>query len=228
MRKKQIDDRFEPVKYSSVFNRILDFYDLRNKKVLDLGCGYGEYLVHFGKGSVGVTTTVEEVNYANEKKIPILKGNVEQIDEIKFEDKFDVIWANNLFEHLLSPHAFLVKLKKVSNKNTTLILGVPVMPWIYYLMNVKKFRGSLATPHVNFFTKRTLEETVRRSGWNIQEVRPFIFKNKSLDKFVAFMAPHIYVVAKNDTAFNYPVKKINEWKDDEYYSEMLEIIKKDM
>ena len=58
-----IEKRFPPVEASRTFNRILDTLSLRNKKVLDLGCGYGEYLVKFGKESLGITSTVDEVEY---------------------------------------------------------------------------------------------------------------------------------------------------------------------
>jgi len=32
-------------------------------------------------------------------------------------------------------------------------------------------------------------------------------------------------VAKNVVDFNYPVKKINEWKDDDYYKNLLNVVK---
>src|SRR3954470_2716913 len=96
------ETRFAPVDSSKTFNHILDILDLRDKKVLDLGCGYGEYLVKFGKNSLGITSTIEEVEYGKVRGIRIVRGNVELIEAINLNEQFEGIWANNLFEHLLS------------------------------------------------------------------------------------------------------------------------------
>jgi 2-polyprenyl-3-methyl-5-hydroxy-6-metoxy-1,4-benzoquinol methylase len=60
----------------------------------------------------------------------MIKGNVETLDELKIEERFEGIWSNNLFEHLLSPHAFLIRLKTMVRPDTRLVLGVPVLPRI--------------------------------------------------------------------------------------------------
>ncbi len=220
------DKRFEPVSRSGTFNRILDILSLSDKKVLDLGCGYGEYLIKFGKGSLGITSTIEEVEYGAARNIRIVKGNVELIDTLKLNEQFEGMWANNLFEHLLSPHSFLIKLKTVAKNDTLLVLGVPVVPRIASIMKIRKFRGALASAHINFFTRETLRLTVQRGGWRVRDIRPFTFKNTLLDRLFSFFAPHLYVVAYNDTAFMYPEKKLKEWQDEPHYQELLRIGKR--
>ncbi len=220
------DKRFEPVGTSGTFNRILDILNLRTKKVLDLGCGYGEYLVKFGPNSLGVTSTLEEVEYGKVKNIRIVRGNVELIEKLNLNEQFEGMWANNLFEHLLSPHSFLIKLKTVAQDNTILVLGVPVVPRIASLMKVKKFRGALAAAHINFFTRETLRLTVERGGWKVKDIRPFVFRNIILDRLFSFFAPHLYVVAYNDADFMYPEKKLKEWQDESHYDELLRIGKR--
>jgi len=74
----QIEKRFESVSRSKVFNNILDLFDLKNKSVLDIGCTYGEFLVHFGKGSVGLTIMQEEVDYGKFKGLDIRNINIEE------------------------------------------------------------------------------------------------------------------------------------------------------
>ncbi len=217
------DSRFDPVASSKTFNRILDGLSLRDTKTLDLGCGYGEYLVKFGAGSVGVTTTLAEVEYGKTHKLNIVKGNVELIDTLGLDRSFGAIWANNLFEHLLAPHAFLIKLKTITKPEGLLILGVPVIPVIPAMMKVNKFRGALAVAHVNFFTRESLKLSVERAGWKVSTVRPFIFSNKILDTVASYFAPHLYVVASNNADFKYDVKKLKEWKDDAHYKSILDI-----
>lgn len=216
--------RFDNVGNSKSFERILATYGLKNKKVLDLGCGYGEHLSLFGEDSLGVTTTKEEVAYGAGAGIRIALGNVERLDlipEMK-QERFAAVWSNNLFEHLLAPHRFLNSLKRYAEDDTLLILGVPVVPMLPELMRFRKFRGALAVSHINFFTRDTLRLTVERAGWRIEDMRPFIFKNAVLDRIVGMVAPHAYVIARNNASFTYPEKKLKEWKDDEHYAYVLE------
>lgn len=221
-----IKKRFTRVSSSKTFKKILDILNLGNKKVLDIGCGYGEYLFHFGEGSVGITTTDDEVNYGRNNNLNIIKGNVEEIETLKDLETFDSIWANNLFEHLLSPHAFLIKLKMIANKNTQLILGVPVIPKFPSLLKLSKFRGTLASNHISFFTKESLKLTVEFAGWKVISVRPFIFSNKFLDECLCWLAPHVYVIAKNNPDFRYPEKKQKEWRGESLYKSLFYITEK--
>lgn len=218
-----IIDREQGVKDSRTFRNIRTLYGLSDKSVLDIGCGFGEYLRFFGTGSVGITTSQEEVKYGTENDLNIIFNNAEKLEEFSPEKEFDAIWANNLFEHLLSPHSFLMKVKKFTHSRTVLILGVPVIPKIAILTSLNKFRGALDSSHINFFTQTTLRLTTERAGWKVVTVRPFIFKNLLLDTLVSPIAPHLYVVAGNMENFIYPSKKVREWKDDEHYSELLSL-----
>lgn len=216
-----IDARFAPVAGSRTFARILDTFGLRHKKVLDLGCGYGEYLSQFGPGSVGLTTNPDEAAYGKTKGLTIREGNVERISEIDLDGDFDAVWANNLFEHLLSPHAFLMALRERAQDQGLLILGVPVIPGPASLMRLGKFRGALAIAHINFFSREGLRLTVARAGWRVLAVRPFVVSWPLPDTLVGFLTPHLYVVAVKDPDFSYPEKKLKEWLSDPHYRTLL-------
>jgi len=124
-----IEKRFENVSKSKTFGNIVKTFDLDKKSVLDIGCSYGEFLVHFGPKSVGITIVKEEVEYGKSKDLDIRLGNIESSD-FNLEKKFDVIFANNIFEHLYSPHNFLCEIKKYLRPEGILILGVPCIPKI--------------------------------------------------------------------------------------------------
>ena len=215
-----IDERFRLVGKPKTFMRLVQTFQLSKKRVLDIGCGFGEYLAHFGPGSVGLTTTPAEKEAAAQRGLSVTLGNAEEIHTLNL-GSFDVIWANNLFEHLLSPHAFLMHLRSVSLAGTTLILGVPVVPRPKWLLIFLRFRGSLASNHINFFTRDSLILTVARAGWTVRAARPFIFGSPFLDALTYWVAPHMYVVAEYNPDFSYPDKKVKEWKDEPYYQELL-------
>ncbi len=174
-----IENREKNVAYSRTFRIIRSLYCLSDKAVLDVGCGFGEYLRFFGSGSMGITTTAAEIEYAKNHNLTVLFGNAELLGDVASQREFDAVWANNLFEHLLSPHAFLMKLKKLSHGRTILILGVPVVPKIVSLLSLGRFRGALATNHINFFTYVTLRLTAERAGWTVAAARPFSLKAPS-------------------------------------------------
>jgi len=219
-----IENRFKKVSVSKTFKNLKEVFLLGDKFVFDIGCGYGEYLSSFGTGSFGITTTKEEVDYGRENGLDIRLGNAEMTDPSLFSNLPEVIWANNLFEHLLSPHEFLINLKRISNTDTILILGVPVVPFPSFIMKLKWFRGALASNHISFFTRKTLSLSAEYSGWKVKEIRPFIFKSKIIDNIVSVFAPHQYLVAQNNKDFRYPPKKLKEWSGEKRYSGLIDIV----
>ena len=213
---------------SKTFKRICDIYELDTKRVLDIGCGVGSHMQRFGPTSVGITSNPDEVDLGKQIDRDIRLGNVEKLAKaISPTEKFDVIWCNNIFEHLLSPHAFLVHLKTHAHENTIVILGTPMVPAVSVLLRIKKFRGALATPHVNFFTAKTYELTVQYSGWDIQTVSSYYTNSTLINTLIRPIMPHLYMVAKNDTSYRYHQKKLKEWEHDEHYQDLIKIMNPD-
>ncbi|MCI0619619.1 class I SAM-dependent methyltransferase [Candidatus Wolfebacteria bacterium] len=206
------DGPAESVARSRTFTNLRKVFKLKDKTVLDVGCSEGYYLQHFGRGSVGITLIDEHVEAGRRRGLTIVKANIEN-REFTLPQTFDVVWANNLFEHMNAPHLFLVKVREFLDADGTLILGVPVLPRLPFLTRLRKFRGAYAVSHVNFFTRRTLIETICRGGWTVQQARPFYFKNILLDSLLNIIAPHIYVVARADTAFTYAEKRMKSLRE---------------
>jgi SAM-dependent methyltransferase len=200
----EIEKRFANIARSKTFNNILDTYDLRTKSVFDIGCTYGEFVAHFGKGSTGTTLVQDEVDYGVKRGLDIRFGDIESPD-FKLEKQYDAIFANNLFEHMHAPHLFLNDIKKFLKPGGLLILGVPCFPKIVSLLRLQKFRGSLAVSHINFFTRDTLMKTVERGGWRVHSARGFRFKNAILDRLLNAIYPHFYVAATIDPDFKWEV-----------------------
>lgn len=204
-----IERRFENVSHSKTFKNIVSIFGLDKKSVLDIGCSYGEFLSHFGEGSVGITIIKDEVEYGRQKGLDIRYGNVES-EDFTLEEKFDVVFANNIFEHLYSPHSFLCNVRNFLKPGGVLILGVPSIPKIVFLLRVRKFRGSLAGAHINFFTRDTLAKTVEKGGWHLHMIRGFHFKHAVIDRLLDAIYPHFYAVATIDPDFSYSKKRMRE------------------
>lgn len=195
------------VKKSRTFSHLLSTFALDKKAVLDVGCSEGHYLTHFGKNSLGITIIQDHVHTAQKQGLRVMLKNVED-PNFSLDETFDIIWANNLFEHLNAPHPFLTKMRDVVTPEGTLILGVPVLPFFSFLTRFKKFRGAYAVSHVNFFSRKTLVETVRAAGWHVHEARLFYLQNRFLDSLLNLIAPHMYVIATPNPTFHYAEKRL--------------------
>lgn len=206
---KNIEKRFINVGNSKTFKNIVREFSLDQKCVLDIGCSYGEFLAHFGKGSRGFTVAPEEEEEGRRRGLDVRLLNIEEFQG-EPDKKFDVIFANNILEHMQSPHNFLLKIKVFLKPSGILILGVPCIPKISTLMRFKKFRGSLASLHINFFTKDTLIKTAEFAGWRVSAARGFRFHNKTIDWILNVIYPHFYVIANVDENFSYAPKRLKE------------------
>lgn len=198
----KIKERFANIARSETFAHILDQYGLRNKRTLDIGCSYGEFLTHFGRGSVGLTVMEDEARYGVEVGLDIRFGNIESAEmPIAAHERFEAVFANNILEHMYAPYGFLVRLRDFLAHDGFAIIGVPCIPAIASLVNLRKFRGSLAKSHINFFTNGTLKKTVERAGWRVHTVRSFHVASPALDRLLDPISPHFYVVATPDPSF---------------------------
>lgn len=204
-----VQKRFIKVASSATFRNIVTVYGLNKKRVLDIGCSYGEHLAHFGVGSAGLTITESEVAFGKEKGIDIRYGNIESSDFV-LDEKFDAIFANNIFEHLFSPHYFLYRVRRLLHEHGILILGVPCVPLVEPLMRFKKWRGALSRPHINFWTVGTLKRAVERGGFRVLTARGFHFKNVLLDTFFAPIYPHFYIMTTPIPDFHYPEARMEK------------------
>ncbi len=204
-----IEKRFENTSKSRTFQNIVRAFSLDTKAVLDIGCSYGEFVARFGRGSTGISIAEEEVAYGKARGLDIRYGNIES-DDFVLEEKYDIIFANNLFEHLYSPHSFLCKVKRYLKPGGTLILGVPCIPKVVSLLHLGKFRGSMAGAHINFFTRDTLMNTVERGGYKLVAARGFRFGSSAIDRLLNPIYPHFYVVATPDPDFRYSEKRMRE------------------
>ncbi len=207
----RIEKRFKSTAASRTFRNLRTYLSLESRAVLDVGCSYGEFLVLFGRGSVGVTLEPEEVAYGRERGLAIVNGNIEDEHFVQtLEQRFDVIFANNILEHLYAPHTFLTQSKRFLKEGGNLMVGVPCVPRIRFLTRFKKFRGCMASQHINFFTRDTLRLTVERAGWIVEGVRGFRLKPRLLDHLLDAIYPHFYVIARPDPAFEYSEKRKRE------------------
>lgn len=185
--------------------RRLDFalrhYGLGARPVLDIGCGPGEYLRHFGPGSVGLDLNPTRARNAGlDARAWNFDGPIPQ----DLRGRFDVVWCSNLLEHVMSPHEFLIEVRRALAGGGRLFVAVPATTPLRH----GAWLGHLAADHVNFYTPRTLRRCVERAGYQIE-----FTGSPSLPalpvwvgKMTAGLAPVLLCVARVLDDFQYPAK----------------------
>ncbi len=167
-----------------------DFSSRINGVVVDLGAGSGEYLKYFNEISFGL-----DITEVPEKRI----YHWNFTSNVRKEDVgiASILWCSNLLEHVLSPHEFLIGIKKILSYDGILVVAVPNTS----IFNLGPFSGTLQADHVNFFTNTTLRLTVEFAGYEILYSGTSSFPK--LGKLLAKFGPTIMVIAKPVHNFQY-------------------------
>lgn len=175
--------RFMPVKLALSLKK----YHLNNKKVLDVGSSWGEFLIHFGPGSKGIEVLPEAVKFSSAIGLDVSNYNFE--DEWREErESFDAVWCSNVLEHVVAPHMLLRRFHEALKPDGLVFIRVPTVPsnWFYLKSNLLLlgFLGYEAAQHINAFTRKTIEFTIERAGFKIVESNIFFPQNQILNKIL--------------------------------------------
>lgn len=147
--------------------------------VLEIGCARGatgKYL----QERLGVRVTGVELN-------PVVAAEAAQVlhrvicgDFLRtdIDDKYDVVVASELFEHLLDPFAFFVKCRSLLRPGGRIVLSVPNVGHYSVVQDLLAGRwdylpiGLLCWTHVRFFTAATLRDWLEAAGFRRFELVP--------------------------------------------------------
>lgn len=103
--------------------------DLANSNILEIGCGYGWLLEKFrgAKKLYGIDISHHAVEIAAKRNPEFIfrQGNVEL--PISVKEKFDLVLAINVIEHLLDPEAAVESLAQLSKSGTIAIVHLPTI-----------------------------------------------------------------------------------------------------
>lgn len=92
-------------------------------RVLDVGCGIGDFLSYRGQDTVGIDINQLNVNYCKSLN---LEAHLIADEIFPFEKMvFDSVVLDNVLEHLVKPEVTLNEISRVLKNNGILIIGVP-------------------------------------------------------------------------------------------------------
>jgi len=161
--------------------------------ILDFGGGGGQFALvcksHYPQASIYITDISDEALLEQWKCSNI------QIPFNNFSNdkrKFDVIFLNDVFEHLSDPLITLQLLGDKLKENGKIFIDTPKQFWIYPLTKIisselykKVLRGTVSTAHLQIWTRSSFNFVIRQSG---------LTKVKYLESSEYTMPPDFYMV----------------------------------
>jgi len=196
-------------------------YGLGQARVLDVGCDYGQGLIHFGPGSLGVEVHAAAADFAQTIGLPVVRGDLLDrgiADQIPAET-FDAVWCYAVLEHLSAPHTALMFLRSRLKNGGQLLLGLPMMPlsrvFEPYARLISRLVHGRTMPmsytsadHVGAFTPKTVRFMVERAGFEVTgqaamvSARPLV--NRAYNLLAGPARDVVVTVARKRPDWHYP------------------------
>jgi 2-polyprenyl-3-methyl-5-hydroxy-6-metoxy-1,4-benzoquinol methylase len=146
-------------------------------KILDVGCGEGFCLSYFKKKGweiLGLDFSKFGLSAHNphlEKYM--MSGDIyHNLKTLKAgRERFDLIWLDNVLEHVLDPLKLLVDCHDLTSDTGLLIVEVPndfskLQAELKKLKMIKKDFWVTSPDHISYFNKEGLINICRKAGWN--------------------------------------------------------------
>ncbi|MFV1974714.1 MAG: class I SAM-dependent methyltransferase [Candidatus Scalindua sp.] len=198
---------------SSDINILQKDYGFGEKRILDIGCSYGQSLLYWGLDSVGIDVSEEMASLPKALGYEIFLTNVEdRLCPDELIGCFEGVFSDNMIEHLVSPHLFLIRINKLLKPGGLIALGHPTVPLTAFAKYLWKrfygYEGYLAAEHINFYTPETIALALKRAGLDvIEQWHPLPRKLDRLRKLVGPFSTHCYTVARKIGDWHYSTKR---------------------
>ncbi len=150
------------------FKDFVQKYSLKGKKVIEIGCGRGEYLSlmqQFGIDAYGLEYGEASVKDCIKAGLKVEKMFIES-SEVKLKGApFNAFFIMNFFEHLPDPNSTLGGIFNNLADGGIGLIEVPNFDMMLRNNNFSEFIGD----HLFYFTKETLTTTLGQNGFDVVE-----------------------------------------------------------
>lgn len=165
----------------AVINQHLRLDKTNIKKMLDVGCGEGYALSFFnakGWQVKGIDFSSAGVISKNPNCIDFLStGDVfELLDaEIANAEKYDIVWLQNVLEHVINPIDLLKSLRQLVKPNGMAVITVPndfsiIQQGAIASGHIDNEFWVIYPDHLNYFDFDSLVKTAASTGWTDTEI----------------------------------------------------------
>jgi hypothetical protein len=174
-----VKERFELVQRVDLIKEMC-----RDRKVLHLGCTNWPYtqealannsLLHHELEPIAAELYGMDLDQTGLELIRkngndrLIQANLERLDDVNLDEKFDVIVGGEIIEHLSNPGLFFSGIKRFMNAETKLVITTVnaycAMRFLIYGLRGKGGRNEPVHPdHVSYYSYQTLNHMLERAG----------------------------------------------------------------
>lgn len=169
---------------------------IKSGHLFDLGAGWGHFMLaaqELGYRASGIEIAEQPYLYCvNDLKLPVQHIDFFELDPAL---KYDIITMWDVLEHIDRAEEFVKKCNVHTNQGGYLFLQVPQID-SYFAKRHKDNWKMMGLDHVNYFSKKTITELLKRNGYEVMEIKssfeiklfvmytllPFVKRFKSKEK----------------------------------------------
>lgn len=148
------------------FSGFIQKFSLKGKKVIEIGCGRGEYLSilqQCGVEAYGLEYSKKSVAECIKNGLKVLRGFIQsRRDGLKYAP-FDAFFMLSFLEHLPDPNAAL---SGISSNLAEGAIGLIEVPNFDMILRNKLF-SEFTADHLLYFTRETLKMTLMLNGFEV-------------------------------------------------------------
>ncbi|MFD0933072.1 class I SAM-dependent methyltransferase [Psychroflexus salinarum] len=173
---------------------MLEFFPKNAKTVLEVGCGQGTFVKQikdlYQTETWGIEYMESHAKEAQKVLDKVFIGQCEKFIDDLPDNYFDVIYFNDVLEHLFDPYMVLEKMKQKLTEKGKIISSLPNIRYhsaLKMLILKKDWKyedsGVLDHTHIRFFTKKSIERMYKNLGFKIITHKG-INKTRSLKPYI--------------------------------------------
>jgi len=141
-------------------------------KLLDIGCGAGFFIAclrRYGWDVSGIDISEWATEFARKKlELNVFAGTVE---DIQYNEKFDIITMYHILEHLPNPIESLKKVSEIIADGGVLIIKGPNLSSFDRVWHGKNWYGYSDKSHLYYFTPNIYQMILEKAGFSVQNVQ---------------------------------------------------------
>ncbi len=193
MSKDALDKLYEKKKgyYANPRPEMLAFLPQTSKKVLDIGCGKGDFAAALKNQSPvdevwGIDISTASIEVAKTLLDTAICTDLTEDVSVLPDNYFDTIYFNDMLEHIVDPKSLLQDLTSKISEDGVVIASIPNIRHfkvLLMLLKDKDFKyeqaGVMDETHLRFFTRKSMVRLFESAGYEIQSISP-INKSKSI------------------------------------------------
>lgn len=166
--------------YGQNRKEMLAFLPAKAVSILDVGCGAGGFAKtlkahHHNLHITGIEYDANAASKAKEHLDEVHQGDAEQLLKDLPKNSFDVIFFNDVLEHMHQPEKVLLSSKHLLKNDGKIIASLPNVRYIknlYHVLIQKDWHyedhGILDRTHLRFYTKKSALRMFEELGFRVE------------------------------------------------------------